>query len=116
MKLDRNITNPRRGKYALIKLREATVKRAPVEGTPLMVMVEESAVDFGDTEDSDFFVIRMKDMFAGPALRAYAHAISEYVSGLPPDDPKRPELTEYHHEIINLAEAAHRNVHRRIPD
>lgn len=103
MKLDRNITNPRRGKYALIKLRDATVKRAPVEGEPAMVMVEESAVDFGESEETDFFVIRLKDKYAAPALAAYAMAAYR-------DDG------EYALEVLNLAKAAAENPHQRQPD
>jgi len=100
MKLDRNITNPRRGKYALIKLRAATVKLAPVEG---MVMVEESAVDFGDSPDTDFFVIRLKDVYAAPALAAYAMAAYR-------DDQ------EYAMEILNLAKRAAEHSHQQAPD
>jgi hypothetical protein len=78
MKLDRNITNPRRGKYALIKLREArgidrqTLDTAAREN--LCVTLQPSEIDLGDTEDSDFFVIRLKDKYAYEALRAYGQA------------------------------------------
>jgi hypothetical protein len=105
MQLDRNITNPKRGKYALIKLREATVKRVPIEfvDNPPLVMVEESAVDFGDTADSDFFVIRLKDKYAAPALRAYAQAAID-------DDP------EYAAEIFELAVSAENHPSKKMPD
>lgn len=105
MKLDRNITNPRRGKYALIKLREGTVKRVPTElvDNPSLVMVQESAVDFGDTQDSDFFVIRLKDKYAGVALRAYANEARK-------DDP------EYAAEIDSLALDADAHPNRKMPD
>ncbi len=55
MKLDRNINPDGRGKYALIKLRELYI-------------------DHGDTPDTEFFVIRLKDKYAEAALRAYADA------------------------------------------
>lgn len=119
MKLDRNINPGGMGKYALIKLREAPeVFHSDPECQCLAV--PRYAIDFGningDDPGRDFFVIRMKDRFAGPALRAYAHAISDYLASLPLDDPQRLELVEYHHEIIHLAEAAHRNKAQRTPD
>ena len=100
MKLDRNITNPRRGKYALIKLRESTVKLDRDRGC---LMVNESAVDFGDTADSDFFVIRLKDKYAAAALTAYAQAAMI-------DDP------EYAKEVLALAVLAATHPNKRKPD
>jgi hypothetical protein len=115
MKLDRNITNPRRGKYALIKLRESRLTPELCCG-PDEIMVETNAIDFGDTDDSDFFVIRLKDKFSGGALRGYANAITDHLATLHSDDPSRDGLVEYHHEIIALAEQAHRTPNKRIPD
>ena len=121
MKLDRNITTPRRGKYALIKMRvpNAAVLVFERDVRPpkaIGYFVKEEAMDFGDTEDSDFFVIRLKDKFAAPALLAYAQAITEHLATLPHDDPTRKELTEYHHDIIDLAQQAVKRENRRIPD
>lgn len=100
MKLDRNITNPRRGKYALIKLRNDT----PMEtGGGQYLTVKKESVDFGDTEDSDFFVIRLKDKYAASALIAYAAAAA-------PDD------AEYAAEIHALADIARLHPNRRKPD
>ncbi len=101
MKLDRNITQPsgaRRGKYALIKLREANYS---MDGKTLTV--NQSAVDFGRTPETDFFVIRLKDKYAGPALDAYAKAALE-------DDP------EYAAEILHLASLANTHQNKRKPD
>ncbi len=98
MKLDRNITNPKRGKYALIKLRDCVPVRGP-EGITFPV----EAVDFGDTEDSDFFVIRLKDKYARAALEAYAEAASQ-------DD------LEYGHEVYKLAQMALSHPNRKRPD
>lgn len=107
MKLDRNITNPRRGKYALIKLRECTVKRctiAPNEADePTMLLVPESSVDFGDSVQNDFFVIRLKDQYAAAALKAYA-------------DAARRDDAEYAAEIYRLAELAEAHPNKRRPD
>lgn len=116
MKLDRNITNPRRGKYALIKLRDAEPKFTETKAGEEYVSVPASAVDFGNTDDSDFFVIRLKDRFCGPALRAYASAITAHLATLPLDDKSREGLVEYHHEIIRLAEQVAANPNQRTPD
>lgn len=109
MKLDRNITNPRRGKYALIKLRDTTVTpmdKTRAVGDNLMLVIDPTAVDFGDTEDSDFFVIRLKDKYAEQALMAYAlAALADN-----PDDP------EYGQEIAELARLAASHPNKRKPD
>jgi len=108
MKLDRNITNPRRGKYALIKLREAdSLTPECVEAGRNhcnLVEVRASAVDFGGTPDTDFFVIRLKDKYAPKALSAYAAAAA--------DDGE----FEYAEEVMELARLAVTNPHRRKPD
>lgn len=104
MKLDRNITEPRRGKYALIKLREVElpfVTNQTSFGEKAMVPV--SAIDYGGSWDTDFFVIRLKDKYAGPALHAYAEAAKA-------DD------IEYAAEIDALAQAADRIMPKRMPD
>lgn len=103
VKLDRNITNPRRGKYALIKLREVQVMSASTGEDSRLTVRPHSAVDFGDTEDSDFFVIRIKDKYAAMALQAYADAARE-------DDP------EYADEIVDLARVALNHPNRKRPD
>ncbi len=100
MRLDRNITNPRRGKYALIKLRTAEIKT--YTQTDGWLAVKADAVDFGNG-DSDFFVIRLKDKYAAPALAAYALAAYR-------DDP------EYAIEVLNLAKAAAEHPNQRQPD
>lgn len=101
MKLDRNITSPRRGKYALIKLRLDAPRIIRDESGD--VRVNADAVDFGNTEDSDFFVIRLKDKYAGPALTAYAVEAEH-------DDP------EYAKEIYALADKAKHHPNRKMPD
>ena len=102
MKLDRNITQPdgsKRGKYALIKLR--VDKPKPIhDGTAVTVLAK--AVDYGDSEDTDFFAIRLKDKYAIPALMAYADAAAL-------DD------LEYSCEIRKLVMLAMTNHNRQIP-
>ena len=109
MKLDRNITNPRRGKYALIKLRQSSL--GPIignehhEANPARTRVDvlKSAIDFGDTASTDFFVIRLKDKYAAAALAAYAGAAMA-------DDE------QYALEVLNLARSAAHNQYKRMPD
>lgn len=100
MKLDRNINEDGRGKYALIKLRTAGIKT--YTQTDGWLAVKADAVDFGNG-DSDFFVIRLKDKYAAPALAAYA--LAAY-----PDDE------EYALEVLNLAKSAAEHPNKRQPD
>lgn len=105
MKLDRNIPPQHRGKYALIKLRVAQPKvRITTDPTePIMAEVESRAIDFGNTPDTDFFVIRLKDRYAAPALAAYAMAAYA-------DD------AEYGLEVLNLAKLAAEHPYQKGPD
>lgn len=106
MKLDRNITNPMRQKYALIKLRETNLRPQDkdIAGMEkLMLTIEPKAIDFGDTDDTAFFVIRLKDKYASPALLAYGTAAMI-------DDP------EYAEEVLELARQAARHPWKRKPD
>jgi hypothetical protein len=77
MKLDRNINPDKRGKYALIKMREIPKldpqMRAAVE-TAMDNLHMWGVLDYGDVPGTDFFVIRLKDKYAEPALQAYALA------------------------------------------
>ena len=105
MRLDRNIppvppnTKPS-GKYALIKLRVAK----PTIYTDLQqALIPLKALDMGDTDDTHFFVIRLKDKYAAPALLAYAEAAAK-------DDP------EYAAEIMELARLAETHLNKHIPD
>ena len=104
MKLDRNINPNGRGKYALIKLREIhhLVESNNAVCTPEF-NVPQSAVDFGGTPDTDFFVIRLKDKYAAKALTAYACAAAA-------DDP------EYAEEILELARLAEVHPNKKQPD
>lgn len=107
MKLDRNITNPRRGKYALIKLRKSTLTPLHVDVAKRavsLITVEPEAIDFGDRMDTDFFVIRLKDKYAAPSLFAYA------------DAALADGQNEYADEIRRLALDAENHPHMRIPD
>ena len=104
MRLDRNITNPRRGKYALIKLRLSDLTPDKCLPSCDTVPVETNAIDFGDSQDTDFFVIRLKDRFAAPALEAYAMAA--FKAG----------ETEYATDVLRLAFEAKNHPLKTTPD
>lgn len=82
MRLDRNlISGPRNGKYAILKLRklrEAERVHSPQGLTEIehAIKVLETAgiLDWGDTEESEFFLIRLKDKYADDALYRYSLA------------------------------------------
>lgn len=61
------------------------------------------AVDFGNTDDTDFFVIRLRDKYAAAALAAYAGAAMR-------EDP------EYALEVMNLAKMAAESPYQKQPD
>jgi hypothetical protein len=107
MKLDHNIPeNAGRGKYALVKIRDVVAIPEPEQKTAwgyLDELQRAGVLDYGIGPDADFFVIRLKDKYAAPALAAYAMAAYEH-------DP------EYAMEVLNLAKMAADNPHRRRPD
>ena len=67
-------------------------------------MVPRKAVDLGDTPDSEFFVIRLKDKYAQPALEAYAMAA------------RADGEQEYANEVAVLAIQARNHKGKRKPD
>ena len=104
MKLDRNATTEGRGKYGLIKLRGLDVQ-APHIRAALNTLWEAGALDWGPVgTETEFFVIRLRDVCAQRALHAYAEAAdsidTEYAAEVMalgdragPDSPfcKRPD-------------------------
>jgi len=99
MQLDRNVPGNGCGKYALIKMRSG-----PIHGYMSgKTIVATSAIDFGDTADSEFFVIRLKDKYAAPALEAYALSAMA-------DDP------EYAKDVLQLAQTALLHPNKKKPD
>ena len=106
MKLDRNINTDGRGKYAVVNLRklatfEAQKNYSHTSSVEALHMA--GIVDYGDDPTSDFFLIRLKDAYAAPALAAYAMAAY-------PDDQ------EYAMEVLNLAKRAAEHPSKRKPD
>lgn len=85
MKLDRNLNADGRGKYGLILNRElATLDKTcsnPVKGEILAAietLERHGIIDWGTTLDTKFFVIRLRDKLAAPALRSYAIAAFDH--------------------------------------
>lgn len=72
MRLDRNTNPDGRGKYALIKLRQDNILHHLKIPNVVTVPVLAGAIDVGDTPETEFFVIRLKDKNAANALHAYA--------------------------------------------
>jgi hypothetical protein len=81
MKLDRNINGSGRGKYALLKLRCLAELAARSDQMPTTVAEVNAAIDllarvgildWGNTVDTEFFLIRLKDKYADDALFRYA--------------------------------------------
>jgi hypothetical protein len=105
MKLDRNINPDGHGKYALLLLRNLENFREPGTfggGLPpsiaaaIKTLEQAGVIDWGNTPEREFFVIRLKDKYAAPALSVYAHEAFN-------DDP------EYSAEIAVMALRAGRN-------
>lgn len=94
MKLDRNINADGSGKYALLKLRVMRASMTPEIYTAVKVLEDAGILDWGNTVDSEFMLIRLKDENAEAALSAYG--ISATMRG----DP------EYGQEIEEMARRA----------
>lgn len=104
MKLDRNVNGSGEAKYALLKirkLREILNSRVEAESNPppsmtirraLETLQKFGILDWGDTPESEFFVIRLKDRYANRTLFAYSNAVSGDKSG---------DL-EYAQEVLDL--------------
>lgn len=106
MKLDRNINPDGRGKYALVLMRKLTSceERKDFSATSAVeALAQRGIVDYGSTPDTDFFVLRLKDKYTGPALAAYALAAWS-------DDP------EYGLEVLELAKKAAEHANTKEPD
>ena len=80
MKLDRNIrSNDGRGKYALLKLRRLDAYQQPdaFMASPVLEAIalldREGLIEWGAPKtEGEFFVLKLRDQFAAPALKLYA--------------------------------------------
>lgn len=103
MRLDRNINDDGKGKYALVKIRQQPGP-IPFKCHQAVETLEAAGlVDFGRTPDSEFFVIKLRDKYAAPALVSYANAAMA-------DDP------EYANDVLVLALRAQDHPGKKKPD
>jgi hypothetical protein len=73
MQLDRNLNNDGKGKYALINLRKIPGNPNTPEEIAAAILANPECVEFGRVGDPDeFFLIKLKDVHAEPALESYA--------------------------------------------
>jgi hypothetical protein len=101
MRLDRNLKIGR-GKYALIRLRNSGVVATVECAGEQCGIIPLHAIDFGNSDDSDFFVIRLKDKYAAPALMAYA-------------DAAQCDDAEWANEVRELARKAEHHPNKALP-
>jgi hypothetical protein len=107
MRLDRNENIDGMGKYALINLRRLSMCTGLVLDRALAAYGDLRSLNLLDEgirgEDDEFFVIKIKDKFAEPALSAYANAAAE-------SDP------EWAKEVTALATRAAHHPNKKQPD
>lgn len=85
MKLDRHINKNRKGKYALVKLREIPGRPKSRPALARAIMKNPKVLDWGFNDTAaEFFLIRLRDKYAHVALLAYAAAAEK-------DDPQYAE-------------------------
>lgn len=110
MKMDRNVNDDGMGKYAVVNLRkfnamtEGSEQRREVR-IALEALQSAGVLELGCVgEPDEFFLIKLKDRFAAPALLAYAEAIDG-------DD------SEFAGEVRDMAmRSGTHNPHCKMPD
>jgi hypothetical protein len=109
MKLDRNINANGTGKYALLLLRKVEFDEGAEPDKEVLAAIDlldkRGVLDWGhEFSAREFFVIRLKDKYAGAALSRYAAVAAS-------DDP------EYAQEVAGLANrAGERSPYCKKPD
>ena len=105
MKLDRNVNVDKRGKYAIINFRtdvkgfegwQSALTNICRNRLQMFTVAPREAVELGESLETEFFVIKLKDKYAEHALEAYAIAASV-------DDPENAG------EVLALAKRAGAN-------
>lgn len=97
MKLDRNLNENGKGKYALINLRKIAGNPQTPQELAAEILANPQCVEFGLVGSQDeFWVIKLKDKYAYASLHAYASAAAQ-------DDP------EYADQVSDLANRAGKN-------
>lgn len=75
MKLDRNLNPSGKGKYALVNLRKIDGDPRTPQEMAAAILAQPEAVELGIVGGPDeFWLIKLKDKYAAPALQAYADA------------------------------------------
>lgn len=88
MKLDRNLNPSGKGKYALINLRKIEGDPRTAESMAQAISKNPESIEFGLVGAPDeFWLIKLKDKYAGAALQAYADAARV-------DDPEYADQVE----------------------
>lgn len=73
MDLDRNLNKDGKGKYALINLRKIPTNPQTPQELAAAILANPECVEFGCVgEQDEFFVMKLKDMYAEGGLRGYA--------------------------------------------
>lgn len=119
MKLDRS-TNPERvGKYTLILNRKLSTECAltasqMVQASDALATLRKlGLLNEGLDPLDEFFVLKLQDVAAPIALRAYAQGIR---LGAVLGDKDTIEYTEFAQEVEALAISAEQHPHRKLPD
>lgn len=103
MRLDRNTNGDGRQKYGVVSVRKLAAAKdthspqglAEIEHA-VHVLETAGILDWGGTPETEFFLMRLKDKYAGGALVQYA--LNAY-----PDDP------EYARDVMDLSKRAGSN-------
>lgn len=105
MRLDRNINDDGKGKYALILMREIPGNPTTPEELAQAIVENPQCIDFGSRgSDSEYFLIRLKDKYAPAALNAYAEAAKD-------DDNE-----EWGFQVQGMAHRAEKHPGKKTPD
>ncbi len=122
MKMDRNINADGKGKYALILLRNQPTDPAAAREVreAIGTLAQHGMMDWGYTHSpSEFFLIRLKDRFAGDALRAYADAAKNFATTRlrAGDDAEHASMLAWATEVLRMAgRAGDLSDHCKTPD
>jgi hypothetical protein len=120
MKLQRNLSEDHCGKFAIVPLNKLAQLKGQQKNSArvaLQKLVKAKAVDFGDAEGGEFFVIKLQDVFAPFALKAYAEAVLKMAEQKKGAEPHvASSLVVYANDILDLFQKAVKHPRRKIPD
>jgi hypothetical protein len=120
MKLDRNGPRGNMGKYAAINVRRIKTlsPQEREEATDLMARLDAMGIVESGQRDgpNEFFLIKLKDKFAVPALDAYAQAVVSAAYDCSDDVPPDEGLLEYFRDVNELVERAANHPLKKQPD